>query len=169
MRASHFFTFLLNGLVALLFLLLGILSLALPWAPHFRQAYIDFLSNSALGLILIGLGFVFVALLLLFPLIKNKRRYYYIKSDCNAVIVDKNLIKQSIEAYWKRQFRSDDIDSDIEFKHDNILVSAHLPPYPFEKQKELLKKIEADLSQLLREVLDYRKGLRLAISFANEK
>src|SRR5262245_47693607 len=96
---------LLSLIVALFFILLGIIGILLPWSTTVRDDLIQFLINDSLAislfcfvLMMIGLGIV------IHIAMSARHSYYYIKSKGNPTWVDENIIQDYLETYWKQLF-----------------------------------------------------------------
>lgn len=156
----------IRGLLALFFLILGLLCVVVPLSEATRQLLIHFVQSQGLTLFLIGLGFLAIGGVILINLsINAKRRHYALRTGPLAVTVDVDLIHAYVKEYWSRRYPRSDIPFRISFPNKMIQISADLPDTPFLAQKSLLKEIERELQELLATYLGYQRPLRLLISF----
>lgn len=168
MRTKNFFFTVFSLLLACFFLLLGSLSLVLPWNEKIHAHFLSFLNNG-LALSAVGFTLIIVGAILMATLFISHRKYYYIRVGSRAVAVNGEVIKKSLSVYWKKRFGVNQVVSEVEIRPDRLHITAHLPPLPFEDQRDLVKKIEQELTALLTDILGYSRPLFLTVSFAKAK
>lgn len=169
MNFSRFLTLIFAAIASIFFLLFGLLILVLPWsntvldlALSSIQEYRWFLTFFGISLLLVGIaliGQIYLA---------SQRKYLTIKTGENPVYASDAVVRDSLQAYWENLFPEQEIPCRVDIKKNRIFLYVDLPYYPKEKRPELLKKVEAELAVLLRDLFAYSKSLNLKISFDRE-
>lgn len=155
---------------ALFFLLLGIIGIILPWSPVVRTEVVDFLLSNTVILMLFGFSFFVIGIGALFQVLHGmKRSYTTFKEGHTRVDVSEEVIQDYLLTYFHDLFPYTEVPCQILFNKKKIQIIADLPFVAHAKQKELLKKIESDLSDLFRDILGYRHDLYVSISFAGSE
>lgn len=166
MRACNLFYALIGLLFALFLLGIGLFVFMIPKADDFRALALQLFGERSTLLSYVGFGLMLVGILLLIALYAiNRRRNYSLKIGKNFVTVDEGVIQKYADQYWKELFAGAEVHTEVRLWKNQIHLAAELPSTPFEKQKELLQKIEYDLGDLFSKVLDYHENLSLSISF----
>lgn len=147
----------------------GVILVFLPWIAAFRQGFIELLLTNKAILMLLGVAISSIGSLLLINTINQRHHYYHVSKGNRAITVDNTVINQYLHTYWQNLFPNKKINSDVLIKKNSLHIVAELPDCPFEKQDELLKKIEDDLTDLFNQILDYKKKLTLSIHFTGSK
>ncbi|KAF3362098.1 Uncharacterized protein PHSC3_001409 [Chlamydiales bacterium STE3] len=155
-------------IIALFLTALGFLAILTSLFEHIRTTFSMFVLNNALFLFLFGLclfvsGLAFACYILL----SCKRKYVIIHSGSREVSISETLIREYLKIYWKQIFPSQEIPVRLLLNKNKIKIAANLPSTPYEEQKNLLQRIEKDISDLFRDILGYREDIELAISFEN--
>jgi hypothetical protein len=168
------FTKLLNSffitLIALFFILLGIISVLIPWFPPIRTHIILFVLENTIALSLFGLVSIIVGgAILANVLLSAKHRHYRIRCGTNSVIVDETVIQQYLDRYWRDLFPGSEVPNKVMLKNNRIHVFANFPTLPLSDQKILLQRIEKDLTQAFDQMLGYHKEFYLSASFRENK
>lgn len=166
---GRLFYSLISLVIALFFLMLGIVSLMLPWSPSARTDLIQLILEESLVLSLFGAGLLIIGLSIAINIALNARHsYYHLRSGPRSVQVDESIIHDYLDDYWKKLFPHTQIPHRFTLKRNKIHVIADLPYIPKEEQKELLLQVQKELGQLLESFLGYRQPLRLSASFQSE-
>ena len=134
---------------------MGIFFFALPYAPVLRSSLTTTLIDEpeifqkvGLGLLILG-AFLFVGLYLL-----NRKRYLKLKMDGYKASVEENVVRASIQSYFKALFPDIDLTTDVVItgkKHLEILANLPTP------QEDLLETIQNELGILLSRRLGYQR------------
>ena len=166
---ANFFYYLFSFIVALFFILFGVISIILPWSPKLRTDLIEFILENSIALSLFGFGFLVIGLGFLISLyLSSKRQYYYLKTDDDSVLVDEAVIQQYLDSYWKQLFPEQTVYSRISIKKNKIKIAAELPNVSEEERKTLLERIQADIKEILKSVLGYNKECLISLSFPSQ-
>lgn len=153
-------------IIALFFIVFGTLTLLLPWSETIRTTVIAFIQENSWPWNLFGLAFVLIGLALAaYTLLTSRHKYFKTKVGLNETVVSDAVIQDYLQSYWEKLFPRKEIPSRFNLKKNKIQIYADLPYIAHEEQKDLLKKIELDLSECLRDTLGFRKTLELNISF----
>lgn len=163
---NNFFYSLISFIVALFFILLGIIGILIPWSPGIRTDLVQFILNDYLVISLFGFATIIIGLSIAINiLINTKRKYYHIRSDANAITVDETIIQQYLNAYWEELFPGSDIPSRITLKNNKIHISVDFPELPIGQQQLILERIKQDLRSKFAELLGYHNEFYLSSSF----
>ena len=166
---NHLFQSFISLTIALFFLMLGIVSVMLPWSPTVRMDLIRLLLDHSIAIFLFGFGFIIIGLAVIINIAFSARRNYYrLKSGPKSIWVDETVIQNTIDSYWTKIFPKSRIPNHLTLKKNKIHLVADLPFIPLAEQKELLEKIKIDLSDLLATFLGYRDTFYLSASFQPE-
>lgn len=158
---------LISFLLSLFFITLGIISLIIPWSSYARTELITFLLENNILLTFFGFTLLALGLIALFYLIQNsKRKYFTIKSSELEADVSETVISKYLSTYFRELYPLNDVACKVELKKKKAVVIADLPYVPENEQKELLKKIEEDLTDLFRDVIGFRHELKVSVSFS---
>lgn len=161
-----FFYYLISFILAIFFIAVGIVSLALPWSISTQTALIHLILEDSVAISLFGFSLVVIGLIIIINIgINTRRRHYTIRSGSHAITVDEIVINQYLSAYWNQLFPDRDIPSTLSLKNNKIYITVDLPYLPMGEQKELLEKIRKDLSLTFAKVLDYREEFYIAATF----
>lgn len=162
----YLFYSLISFIIALFFILIGIVSIMIPWSAGVRSDLIRFILEDSLTISLFGFAFVVIGLAIVINILLNSRRsYYHVKSGQSAITVDEAVIQQYLSLYWKQLFPQSEIPFKLNIKKNRIYLSADLPYQPIEEQRPLLERIRHDLRKLFSSHLGYDSEFSLSISF----
>src|SRR5262249_26201196 len=142
MNFSRLFYSLISLAVALFFLLLGIISLMLPWSPSARSELILFILEHSQTIALLGLGWILIGLsIVVYTLLSARHHYLYLRSGPRSIKIDESIIHSYLETYWKKLFPHAEIPHRVTLKRNKIHVTADLPYVPANEQKAFLAKV----------------------------
>jgi hypothetical protein len=154
-------------ILALFFIVLGIIGVILPWSVAIRTELVDFLLSNTFMLTLLGLLFLFVGAGVIFQMLHGmKRRYITLKELQPHTIISEEVIRDYLKIYFDDLFPKTPVPCRIALKRKKAKVLADLPYVAEKDQEALTRKIEKDLSDIFRELIGWRHDLFLAISFA---
>lgn len=157
---------LINFIVAIFFILFGIIGLILPWSATVRTELIEFILANTLAIAIFGFGFVVVGCTIVINLMQNlKRRHYYIHSENHSVAINEALIQQYLNSYMKELFPQHDIPTRLSIKNNKIKISADLPYTPPTQQELFIHRMKGDLEEIFKRILGYSNEFILSISF----
>lgn len=154
-------------ILALFFVLLGLMSLILPWSVSIRTEVVDFLLSNTITLTLVGISLLVMGLGVLIQILHGlKRRYVILKGNSPKIDLNETIFQDYLNLYFEELFPNTEVPCRITLKRKSAKVKADLPYIPTEAQEALLKKIENDLSDIFRGFIGWRYELLLAVSFA---
>jgi hypothetical protein len=169
-KIGRFFYLLSSFILGAFFFLGGAYSLTLPWSSSLQNKTIDLILNHNLIFSLFGLGLILIgSSILTYAVLSSRRRYAYVRTGSHSVAVDKDLIQNYLETYWKEHFPDHSISSFITIKKNTIYIIADLPSVPAPEQKVFLDQVQHDFSDIFGRLLGYPHDVHLAASFRTEK
>lgn len=161
-----FFSSLLSILLALFFLLLGVICIVIPWSMDVRAHLIQFIIEEGVAISLFGCAFFAIGVGIILNSVLNARRHsYVVKSGEHGFTVDEQVVQQYLDLYWKQLFPANDVPMQLFIKKHKIHIAIELPFLPLPEQKPLLERIKDDLAELFATKLGYYKEFSLAATF----
>ena len=152
--------------IGLFFILLGLLGILLPWSPHIRTDFIQFILENSIAISLFGFGFIVIGAIVVIEVYSNMRRkIYYVRRGKKSIIIDEEIMKNYLQSYWKQSYPKQDIPSRLLIKKNRIKIVAELPFVPKLEQESLVEHIQDDLQDIFSRLLGYSHDLVLAASF----
>jgi hypothetical protein len=166
----HFFYSLITFIIALFFVMVGLLGLMIQFSTNIRAEVVGFIYEDTLFLSLFSLASLLIGIAIVFSLLASfKKRYIKIKSKNNhAFYLDESLFQDYMKSYWNQLFPKQDIPNHVVLKKNKVLITADLPYIPEAQQKALLTRIDQDLKEMFTHLLGYRQEYVISISFQNE-
>lgn len=162
----HFIYSLISFLIAIFFILLGIIGILIPWSANVRQEVISLISEHSLGISIFGLSFIAIGIAVVVNiLLSSKTSYYQFTVGKSHVYIDETVVQHYLTEYWKELFLGQEIPNRITLKNNRIDVTADLPYVQPSQQEELLIKIQNELTELFSDLLGYRQQFHLSVSF----
>lgn len=160
------FSSILTFINGLFFLLCGLITVLTAWSPKIRDSLFEFAVKfevflSIFGLLLCLMGASLIAYSLLF----SRRRYYYLRSGPQEVLVSEEIAREYVTKYFQKLFGVEDVPCDLKINRNKIHITANLPYIPEDEQYPLTQKIDAELRDLLSYKLGYKTQYFLSISF----
>lgn len=163
---SHIFYSISSLLIALFFVLLGVISVMLPWFPLIRNELIRFILEDPLILFFFGFAFILIGLAIVIHIALNaRRRYYHVQSGPRSISIDENVIQDYLNSYWQQLFPQAQVLSKLSLKNNKIYVIADLPYIPQDQQTDVLDRIKNDLADLFIATFGYREQFYLTATF----
>lgn len=163
---GHFFYFLISFIVALFFILIGIIGMMIPWSIDVRNLLTRFIFEDSLAISLFGFSFLVIgSAIVLNVLLSLRHRHYKIDSKNVLVTVDDAVILEYLNTYWKQLFPKHEIPCLLTIKENKFHISVDFPYLPLKEQKPLLERIRKDLSSILAKALGYNEEFYLSASF----
>lgn len=163
---KNFFYSLISLIIALFFIMIGIIGIMIPWSDVTRSSLIQFLNEDALAISLFGFAFIVIgSAIVVNILLSTRRRYYLIRANDTSIAVDESIIEQYLAAYWGQLFPGKDIPCRLSLKDNKIHIAVDLPYMPISEQKKLLEKIKEDLRNTFADYLGYRDEFNVSVSF----
>lgn len=160
----------LNFIIGIFFILIGIIGIMISLDAGTRTLAIQFILENNISIALFGFAFVVLGFAVVINLFLSfKRRYYKVRCENHALLVDETVIQDYVSSYWKKSYPAFDIPNRLTVKKNKIHIFADLPYMPRSEQKKSLEKIQEDLSDLFNRVLGYHDHFYLSISFQKEK
>lgn len=168
LRLANLLYDLMKGAIALFFMLLGIAVIILSWSASLYGQIEPFLQNNAIPLTLFGIALVVLGIGMLVLWYFNVRQRYYYLHLTPYTQVDRQVIRDTIETYWKQRFPEKNVSMRLNMKTKGIRLIAELPPCPIEHQRQTLEEIQQDLDHLFHQVLGYPHDVSVSLSFDQE-
>lgn len=166
---SALFYSLISFVVAIFFIMIGIICMMLPWSEAVRTDLVQFILEDSLVISLFGIGSLIIGLAIVVNIILGSRRHYYhVKSGSKSVTVDETLIQQYLNTYWGELFPNCSVPNKFSLKSNKIYVAADLPYLPVKEQKALIERVKTDLQDIFKRILGYQNEFHLSISFQSE-
>lgn len=163
---NNFFSSLINFVVAIFFMLIGVVGLVIPWSAPVRALLTKFIFEDSLALSLFGFTFFVIGLAIAIHVLLNaKHSSYKIHSHDNSMTVEREVIQTYLNNYLKQLFPKSEIPCHLTFKENKIHVVVDLPYLPIPEQKPLLERIRKELVDLFRKILAYEDDFFLVASF----
>jgi hypothetical protein len=136
--------------------------LALPYLPEVRFEMVDLLNHRLDDCTWIGIGLSVMSFFLFLGFYAlNRGRYLVLKMGVQA---DLNLVRQSIEECFARQFPQKMALRDLEIGSKSCLeVTVALTPIEEKSREELYILVERRLGALLRDRFGYQKPFYLVV------
>jgi hypothetical protein len=158
----------ISFLIALFFVLLGIIGVLIPWSGGVRAEIVSMISGHSIAISLFGFTLIAIGIAVAVQIILASRStYYQFTVRNNHVNVDESIIQSYLNKYWHDLFNQD-VTCHVTLKGNKIHVTADIPHVAPEEQEELLTKIQQELGDLFGDILGYRQEFYLAINFAAE-
>jgi hypothetical protein len=166
---KNFFTYLITFVIALFFIMLGIISIMLPWSPNIRTDLVQFILEDSVMIFLFGFALMVIGVAIVVNVLLGfKHHYYEIRSKNHAMYIDESLFQDYLNTYWKHLFPNQDIPNRVTIKRNKVHVIADLPPIPLNEQKAIIQRVESDLSDIFTRLIGYRNEYIISISFQKE-
>lgn len=163
---SNLFYSLISFIIAVFFILLGVIGVMVPWSPGIRTDLIQFILDDSLAISLFGFASIVIGLAIVINILLNtKKRYYHIRSDSKAIDIDETVIQQYLATYWKQLFPGSDIPCRMILKNNKIHITVDFPHLPIAQQQLLLERIKEDLRTTFTKMLGYHNDFYLSASF----
>lgn len=167
---NHFIYSLITFIIALFFIMLGVIASLIPWFPAMRTDLIQFLLENSIAIFLFGMAFLVIGVVMVVNIIlSTKRHYYEFTVGNNTVKVDEDLIQKYLQNYFQDQFPTQEVPCRLTIKQNRLHITADLPYVPSTKRNLLVEKIQQDLKDLLSEHLGYNDDYYLSASFQTDK
>lgn len=166
----NLFYSLISFVIALFFMLIGIVGVLIPWSINVRTLLTQFIFEDSLAISLFGFSFLVIGAAIAINLFLNKsNRYYKISSKNATTTVDEAVILEYLNTYWKRLLPENDIPCHLTIKDNKIHIAVDFPYIPLPEQKTLLERIRKDLAGIFAKILGYNDEFFLHASFQSEK
>lgn len=163
---NNFFYYFTSFIIAVYFIVSGILCLLLPWLPSVRELFVEAALNSSLIVFFIGVCFVFVgAGIASYVIVTSKRRTYHYRKGKHLVDVDQDVIDGYLSTYLFEQFPNIDVPHQLIIRKKKILVAADLPYIPESEQPDFTEKVYQGISSILSDKIGCKSELYLSVSF----
>lgn len=167
---NNLFYSLVSLAVAIFFIMLGIVSILLPWSPMVRSDLIQFILEESISIFLFGFIFIVVGLaIVVYIILGTKRTYYTLKGGTQSVLIDEGVVQDYLDSYWRELFPKAHVPSRLQIKKNRIHLSADLPYIPYSEQGQVLEKVKTDLTEIFGSFLGYKEPFYLSASFQSEQ
>jgi len=168
-KFRRFLSLSISFILGTFFCLIGLIGLILPWSSSLQNSLTNLIVNHTLILSLFGLGGIFIGVsLVIYAIFNTGRRYAYVRTGGNSIILDENLINQYLQAYWKKKFPSHPILFYLSIRKKSIQIVADLPFIPETEQDHFLEKVQEDFSDLFGNLLGYPNEIHFIAHFQSE-
>ncbi len=166
---NRLFYSLISLIVALFFLMLGLMCVMLPWSPSAQTDLIFLILDYSVLIAWFGLSLILIGLSIIIPVTLNARHnYYHLRTGPRSVKIDESIIQSYLDSYWRQLFPHSEVPHRFTLKRNKIHLTADLPYIPADEQKELLLQIKEELEGMLRTFLGVQQPLSLSASFQPE-
>jgi|GEM_PF-906847 len=167
MRNGHLIFSFLHLLVVFLIIGMGLFLISLAYIDHVRMFLLYALeSANRLHFTFIGLIVLAVGLLMLLAFYVMYRQCYYqvLMSGTNKTSIDLQLIEQTVKRFWSDKFSHDQHILDIVMHPNQMLeIIAEVPIMNFKEEKKILREVESELSEILKNTLSYEKEFLMTV------
>src|SRR5687768_7062474 len=94
-----------NIVLALFFIVLGLLGIILPWSPTICTEVVDFLLSNTITLSIFGFAFLVIGITVLVQIIqRRKRRYFTRHQKALEIDVSEKVINDYLSVYFRDLF-----------------------------------------------------------------
>lgn len=163
---NNLFYHLISVIVGLIFTLVGIVAMSLPWAAGVRSSVIELILEYPMLIFFLGLVLgIAGAAVLAYQLVNIKRHTHYLRKGRMAIGVEHEIIDGYISRYLATAFPNQDAGHQLLLRKNKLIVTVDMPSYPRPEQEPVTEKIFDDLSALLSEKIGYHQDLHLSVSF----
>lgn len=153
-------------IVAILFVLTGIVCMSLPWLPQVHASILHFFMENTLFISFIGLLLLTAGgAALSYTVLNSMRRTVYVRKGSYPIGVNRRVLEGYLLQYLKELHPSEEIPHQLIVRRHKILISADFPYRPKNEQEPLTEKIYSDLTEMLDEKFGCQKDLYLSVSF----
>lgn len=167
---NHFLYSLISFIIALFFIMLGVIACLLPWFPAMRSDLIQFFLENSVAIFLFGMSFLTIGVVMVVNIIlSTKRHYYEFKVGHNPVRIDEDLIQKYLQNYFYEIFPTQEVACRLTIKQNRLHIDADFPYVPVTQRSVLLEKIQDDLRELFSKQFGYSNDYYLAASFQSDK
>lgn len=167
---SHLIYSFISFIVAIFFIMSGVIGTLIPWFPQVRTDVIVFILENSIAIFLFGFCLIVIGMAMVINIvIGSRRRYYHIRSGKNLTSVNQALIEGYLNAYWKNMFPGYEVPNRLSLMNNSIHIAADLPYVAPSQQQVLLDRIKHELHDILNRVLGYRNEFRLNLSFQSSQ
>lgn len=167
---NPFFYSLISFVIALFFLLMGTISLLIPWLPGVKNSFVTFLLHNSIALSLFGISLVAIGVFMAINIIlATKNRYYKFNIGPHIVKVDETLIRKYLETYFNDFFSEKETPCQVIIKNNALHITVDLPAVPQAQRDVVIEKITEDLKNLLSRQIGYNSTYYLSLSFQQKK
>lgn len=111
--------------------------------------------------------FLFSLTLLFFLSYLFRESYYTIEMGPYKASVAKNAVESLLSPYWKKIFPDDVVAFQVNIPNNSLEIQVNFPNVSKERQGDILKKIEEDLTLIFYNFFQYRKKFHLIVNFTN--
>jgi hypothetical protein len=167
MRNGHLIFSFLHLIVVFLVISLGLFVIAAAYFDHIRIFLADLLLNmnkpyiTLLGLMILGGGLL---MFLAFYVMYRQCYYQVLMSGTKKASIDLHLIEQIVKRFWGDKFALDECILDIVMHPNQTLeIIAEIPSMAFKEEKKMLREVEKELGELLKETLAYEKEFLMTV------
>jgi hypothetical protein len=165
----NFFYSIITFIFAILFILVGIVGVMIPWSADIRTGLVQFILEDSLAISLFGFAGIVIGLAMAIHVLLNARRQcYHLRSGNKSVTIDETVVKQYVDLYWKQLFPNNDIPNRLAIKNNIIYIHADFPYLPIEQQRPLLERVRQDLKSRFKKSMGYTEDFHLYASFQPE-
>jgi len=163
---SHLIHSLISLIIALFFLLIGVVGILIPWSVDVRHVLAQFIFEDSLAISLFGFAFFIVGVAIAINILLGlRKRYYRISSKDSSTTVEEGVIEEYVTSYWQKVFPEHEIPYQLSLKNNKIHIIVDFPYLPIQEQRPLLERIRKDLCHIFAKVLGYQDEFFLSASF----
>src|ERR1700733_9736562 len=163
------FSSLARFLVALFFILIGIIGLLIPLSPLIRTHIVMFILENSITVFLFSVSLLLIGMgMMAYIFVGSKRDHFTLHIDNEQSRINIAVIQAYLENYWKRLFPSVDVHHRLIIKKKGILIHAEFPYLPRNEQKQFLEQMKEELAEIFFSTLGYPYNLEVSASFQTD-
>jgi len=163
---NNIFYHTINVIVALFFILIGIVCISLPWNPDVRLAITVLVNESTIMLLLFGLSLISIGLVVItYVIFSSKKRTYFVRTGRCSIGLDDKVLDGYVLAYINDLFPDQEASHHLILKKNKILLTLDVPFMPKPEQEPLTEQIFDDITSILIDKIGYNEDLHLTVGF----
>ena len=165
MRLGKLVLLTITFLFVTLILAIGGLLVAFPHMPHIHDELLEIIKNHPQKIAFYGWFFVAVGLFAMSVLYySNKRAYFHTIMGDTVITLDSKIIERYIEEYWKNNFPTQKVNTDVIVEDENIEIVATFSNTFEGEIEDSMQKAEIDIKNIL--VTNFNYSLPFRFSFS---
>ncbi len=156
----------INFIVAIQFILLGLICLILPRNGDVRDTTIEILHDSPLFMTILGGGLLVIGLVMLtFIMLYGKKRTYQVRKGRCSITVDEKVFNGYVKEYLDKLFPVGAASHYLIQRKKSLMLYLDIPYIPRPEQESITDKIFDEIALILSEKIGFGDELDLTISF----
>lgn len=169
-KIGRFLNWMMGLIIGAFLLLVAAFCFALSLSELVKAKVVQWILNDRFFIPLFGLGLAFIGLsILIYHILIVRRQVIYIRAGKNSVMVDKNIVYQYLDKYWKEQFPNHQIPFMVIIKRNAIHITANVPSLSSIDENIFKERVEKELSDIFSHLLGYPHEIFFTASFKKPK